>query len=136
MATVNGKTSPASGTTPITTEEIDRVDGPQVNVKTLYTTPESVFSELPVPTMDKLTDLARNRFANEIVAAGQVTDKQLSVFRTQFVCDMIVQQHKQLVSRVTVKKLLKSREFYKSLRERGMERTDAIKLSGYNPDLE
>jgi hypothetical protein len=86
--------------------------------------------------MDKLTDLARNRFASEIVAAGQVTDKQLSVFRTQFVCDMIVQQHKQLVSRVTVKKLLKSREFYKSLRERGMERTDAIKLSGYNPDLE
>ena len=132
MATVNGKTSPAS----ITTEEIDRVDGPQVNVKTLYTTPEAVFSELPVPTMDKLTDLARNRFASEIVAAGQVTDKQLSVFRTQFVCDMIVQQHKQLVSRVTVKKLLKSREFYKSLRERGMERTDAIKLSGYNPDLE
>jgi hypothetical protein len=135
---VNRGTTPDVSTpvTPVTTTESDRVDGPQISVTTLYTSADNVFSEIPIPVMEKLTDLAKNRFSAEIVAAGQTSDKQLSVFRTTFICDIIAQQHKQLVSRVSLKKLLKAREFFKQLRARGVSRVDAIKLSGYDPDLE
>lgn len=131
MATTINK--PTATSAPIT--DVEPVNGPQVSTQTVYVEANSVFGNVPVTTLEQITDLARNRFASEIVAVGQVTDSQMSAFRLSVLRDLIKQQHKQLVTRVADKMERKAREFYKELRARGIDREQAIKMSGYNPEL-
>lgn len=130
MATVN---KPIAGA--VSTVEVERVPGPQVTTETVYVDANTVFAQVPVTVLDQITDLAKNRYASEIVAAGQVTDAQMCHFRLSVVRDLIKQQHKQFVTRVADKIEKKSREFYRELRARGIDKDQAVKMSGYNPDL-
>jgi hypothetical protein len=125
---VTSKTTEKDGN--VSTETSQSSSTPVVRA---YVDPSDVFNELPVTTMEQLTDLAKQRFASEIVA-GHNTDSDIAGFRTTVVRELVKQQHKQLVARVSDKMERKAREFYKELRARGVEREAAIKMSGYKPE--
>jgi hypothetical protein len=123
----------ASVNKPAPAVEVDPINGPQVSVQRAYVNPEEVFNELPITLLEQLTDLAKQKFADEIVA-GHNTDSDMAGFRSALLRDLIKAQHKQLVTRVSEKMEKKAREFYKELRARGIDREQAIKMSGYRPE--
>lgn len=101
----------------------------------VYCEPSEIFNELPITTLAMITDLTKKKFSDEIVAAGQITDSKMSEFRGAWLRDVVSAAHKQFLKVTTEKNEKKAREFYKELKARGMSREEAIKLSGYNPDL-
>lgn len=122
----------ASKSTPapvVTTVEVD----PVVSTVKPYVDPTGVFNEIPITTLDQLTDLAKDKFSSMIVA-GHNTDSAISGFRTTLLRDMVAAAHKQLKARRTEKTEKEGRKFYRDLRARGITVCDAIKMSGYTPD--
>lgn len=107
--------------------------GSTTEVVKAYVDPDAVFNEIAITTMDMLTDLAKQKFA-DIIVAGHNTDAAMAGFRTTIIRDMVKQAHKQLVTRVADKTEKKAREFYKELRVRGISVHDAVKMSGYVPE--
>jgi hypothetical protein len=99
---------------------------------TLYTNAGAVLNELPVTLVEKITVMAKKKFADQILA-GHATDKHLCQFRTDYLFDLIEGQHKQFLKQVKARDEQRCRELYTSLRERGISVADASKTSGYNP---
>ena len=98
----------------------------------LYTNASAVLNELPVTLVEKITVMAKKKFADQILA-GHATDKHLCQFRTDYLFDLIEGQHKQFLKQVKARDEQRCRELYTSLRERGISVADASKASGYNP---
>ena len=98
----------------------------------LYTNASAVLNELPVTLVEKITIMAKKKFADQILA-GHATDKHLCQFRTDYLFDLIEGQHKQFLKQVKARDEQRCRELYTSLRERGISVADASKASGYNP---
>lgn len=98
----------------------------------LYTNASAVLNELPVTLVEKITVMAKKKFADQILA-GHATDKHLCQFRTDYLFDLIEGQHKQFLKQVKARDEQRCRELYTSLRERGISVVDASKASGYNP---
>lgn len=98
-----------------------------------YVDPDAVFNEIPITTLDMLTDLAKNKFSS-IIVAGHNTDSDIAGFRTTLLRDLVATAHKQLVTRVKDKTEKNGRTFYRELRARGISVCDAIRMSDYRPD--
>lgn len=98
----------------------------------LYTPASAVLNELPVTLVEKITVMAKKKFADQILA-GHATEKHLCQFRTDYLRDLIEGQHKQFLKQVKARDEQRCREWYTSLRERGISVVDASKASGYNP---
>jgi len=102
------------------------------DVVTAYVDPSSVFNEIPSVTQDFLSDLAKDKFAKEILASP-LTDAKLAAFRNAWLIDTVSSAHKSLVKVQAARSEQRCRDLYKQLRSRGMSPADASKASGYNP---
>lgn len=118
--------APATGTT----VEIDPITSDK---QTLYLDASVVFNQLPSVTRDYVVALAKNKFAQEILAVGTLTDAKMAAFSTAWLQDMVTSQYKSLVKVQHERDEKRRRELYKALRERGITVAEASKASGYNP---
>ena len=99
-----------------------------VHTEKAYLTPDSVLNEIPVTFVSRLTELAKDKFAREIMA-GHATDKDMNGFRVTVLNDLVKTAHKGMTDRRRDKEEKQSLTFYKELIARGVKPEEAIKLA-------
>ena len=108
----------------ISTTEVNTLTGQQIP----YVSASSVLNELSMILVGKLTELAKDRFAREIMA-GHGTDKDLDGFRVQVLNKLVDSAHKAMSDQRKDKDAKASLKFYRELIARGMTQAEAIKVA-------
>ena len=108
---------------------------PKAEVKRVYFPATDFLSELPITLVEQMTALTKKKFS-DVVLSGNITDEQMRGLRVQYLIATISGLHKQFEKSVNERKEKAQREQYKELRAKGIDKKDAVKISGYNPDFE
>jgi len=117
---------------PTTTEVTVTNNG--VKTQKVYFAATDFLSELPITLVEQITELTKKKFSDDFLST--VSDEKLKGYRTMFLIETISSMHKQHEKMVRERKEKKQRESYKEYRSKGVSKEDAVKISGYNPDLE